>query len=158
MKTKQPYMQAIMPATARSYAVNHGGHKETLSTVKLIDKRTERVVVDARWYQARSPNTHTMYCSIWCNGASVECSGHGQASGWDYHKQSAACQDAIHSAGVELYGSPYDHPVNGDTLAQTRAMIKTRAYIGGCGERSILVALCAIAYAMGYKNCVMVQS
>jgi len=48
MKTRQPYMRAIMPAANVSDACNYGGEKELTGSCKLIDKKTERVIVDAR--------------------------------------------------------------------------------------------------------------
>jgi len=49
MKTKQPYMKAVMPLVSVSNARNHSGEKEQIRGIKLIDKKTERVSVDARW-------------------------------------------------------------------------------------------------------------
>lgn len=161
MKTKCNYTKAVMPTRAASNAKNLAGDKETIATIKLIDKKTECVIVDARFYMGRSSKSSSVYCSIWCRGQGVydaahSTTGHGVASGYGYHKRSAALASAISSAGIELYGSPYGHPVNGDTPAQTKKMLKTRAYIGGCGDGSINTALCAIAYAMGFKDCILV--
>ena len=163
MKTKQPYMKAVMPLASVSNARNYGGEKETIRTIKLIDKKTERVIVDARWYKGKSASASTVHCSIWCTGLGVyeaahSTSGEGTAGGYGYHKASAALASAITSAGITLYGSPYGHPVNGDTDEATKALLKSEAHIGGCGDGSIECALLSIAYAMGYRDVIRAAS
>jgi len=159
MKTKQPYMKAIMPLVSVSNARNYGGEKELIRGIKLIDKKTERVVVDARWYMGKSASASTVYCSLWCMGHGVhDTSGKGTAEGYGYHKASAALARAITSAGIALYGSPYGHPANGDTDKATKALLKSAAHIGGCGDGSIDCALLSIAYAMGYRDVVRATS
>ena len=172
MKTKQPYMKAVMPLASVSNARNYGGEKELIRGIKLIDKKTERVIVDARWYMGKSANASTVYCSLWCMGrgtydAAHSTSGKGTASGYEYHKASAALARAITSAalaraitsaGIALYGSPYGHPVNGDTDKATKALLKSAAYIAGCGDGSIDCALLAIAYAMGHRDVIRATS
>ena len=163
MKTKQPYMKAAMPLTSVYYAINYGGKKETIQTIKLIDKKTERVIVDARWYRGRSASASTVYCSLWCTGRGIyeaahSTSGEGTAGGYGYHKTSESLACAITSAGITLYGSPYGHPVNGDTDEATKALLKSKAHIGGCGDASIECALLSIAYAMGYRDVILATS
>jgi hypothetical protein len=157
MKTKQPYMKAVMPQTSVSNARNYGGEKEQIRGIKLIDKKTERVIVDARWYMGRSTSASAVYCSLWCMGRGVyesahSTSGKGTACGYGYHKASAALASAITSAGITLYGSPYGHPVNQDSDKVTKALLKSVAHIGGGGDVSIECALLSIAYAMGYRD------
>lgn len=156
MKTRQPYMRAILGAQV-SNAINMGDDKETIGRIVLIDKKTERQIVDARFYMGRSSKSGNVYCSLWIYGNNFYTSGRGTAGGWGYHKGSGALASAIASAGIELYGSPYGHPVNGDTPAQTRAMLKTHARISGCGSYSMRCALMAIAYAAGFKDCIVVE-
>ena len=163
MKTKQPYMKAVMPLTSVSNARNYGGEKEQIRGIKLIDKKTERVIVDARWYMGKSSSALNMYCSLWCVGrgayeATHSTSGKGTAGGYGYHKASAALASAIDSAGITLYGSPYGHPVNQDSDKVTKALLKSAAHIGGCGDGSIDCALLAIAYAMGYRDVIRATS
>ena len=163
MKTKQHYMKAVMPLISVSNARNYGGEKETIQTIKLIDKKTERVIVDARWYMGKSASASTVYCSLWCIGRGVyeaahSTSGKGTAGGYGYHKASAALASAITSAGITLYGSPYGHPVNGDNDKATKALLKRAAHIGGCGDDSIDCALLSIAYAMGYRDVIRAAS
>ena len=163
MKTRQPYMKAVMPVASVSNARNYGGEKEQIRGIKLIDKKTERVVIDARWYMGKSASALNMHCSLWCMGtgayeAAHSTSGKGTAGGYGYHKASAALASAITSAGITLYGSPYGHPVNQDTDKATKAMLNRAAHIGGCGDGSIDCALLAIAYAMGYREVIRATS
>jgi hypothetical protein len=164
MKTKQTYMVALFGKEC-SNAENMGDSKELTSHYKLIDKKTERTVVDCRVYMGKSRNASTVYAAIWVSGVKTEnrpdgwvygeTSGKGQAGGYGYHKSSAAVAGAIRSAGITLMGSPYGHPVNGDTPAQTRKLLKQPAHIGGCGSGSVECALLAIAYAAGYTDCIV---
>lgn len=157
MKTKQEYMRATF-TKERENAINYGDKKPMLSRHVLIDKKTEREIVDCRTYGAGS----TVYCSIWINSVKQEkrpadwiygsTSGKGSAGGYGYHKSSAAVAAALSSAGIVLTGSPYGLPSNSDTPAQTRALLKKPAHIGGCGDESIRCALLAIAYAAGYTD------
>lgn len=157
MKTKQEYMRATFTKECEN-AINYGDKKPMRERHVLIDKKTEREIVDCRTYGSGS----TVYCSIWINSVKQEkrpanwihggTSGKGSAGGYGYHKASAAVADAIVSAGIALTGSPYGYPVNSDTPAQTRARLKKPAHIGGCGDASIRCALLAIAYAAGYQD------
>ena len=157
MKTKQEYMRAAFTKEVHN-AINYGDKKPTLSRHVLIDKKTEREIVDCRTYGAGA----TVYCSIWVHSIKENkrptdwayggTSGKGSAGGYGYHKSSAAVADAIRSAGIVLTGDPYGRPSNSDTPAQTRAMLKKPAHIGGCGDESIRCALLAIAYAAGYTD------
>lgn len=157
MKTKQEYMRATFTKECEN-AINYSGKKPLISQHILIDKKTEREIVDCRTYGAGS----TVYCSIWIQNVKENkkptdwvyssTSGRGRAGGYGYHKESAAVADAIRSAGITLIGSPYGRPSNYDTPAQTRAMLKKPAHIGGCGDESIRCALLSIAYAAGYTD------
>jgi hypothetical protein len=92
-----------------SNAVNYGGQKELVSTWNVIGKiKGElKTVVTARCYMGRSRSASTVYASVWIHGDDIYTSGHGSAGGYGYHKESAAIDDAITSAGIELYGSAY---------------------------------------------------
>ena len=163
MKTKQPYMKAVMPLVSVSNARNYRCEKELIRGIKLIDKKTERVIVDARWYMGKSASASTVYCSLWCMGRGVydaahSTSGKGTAGGYGYRKDSAALASAITSAGITLYGSPCGHPSNGDSDKVTKALLKSVAHIGGCGDGSIDCALLSIAYAMGYRDVIRATS
>ena len=61
--------------------------------------------ITVRVWMGRSRNASTVYCALWChnregNGRSF--SGAGSAGGYGYHKESAALDSAIRSAGISL--------------------------------------------------------
>lgn len=86
--------------------------------------------ITARWWMGRSPASSVVYCSIWISTLSGRyLAGHGSAGGGGYHKESAALEEAISSAGIKLAG-----------------------HIGGCGDSAMEHALRAIARAAGYEN------
>lgn len=162
--TKQPFMRATFGkqfSNARGSESNHS----LISEYLIIDKKTERTILTCRTYTKGRGNT--VYASLWVHRIADknkpegweygETSGRGSAGGWGYHKSSAAVAEAIRSAGIELWGSPYGHPVNRDSEAVTRAMLKSRAHIGGCGDSSVECALSAIAYAAGFNNVIFVR-
>jgi len=165
MKTRQEYMRAKFTKSAEN-ARNMTGEKETVSRVVLVDKKTEKEIVDCRVYMSASKSASTVYASIWVHHIKENkmpatwgypaTSGRGSAGGYGYHKESVAIEDAIRSAGIELYGSPYGRPTNSDTHEQTKALLKKRAHIGGRGEQSVRAALLAIAYAAGYSDVIAV--
>ena len=96
---------ATLPLASRSNGTNLSGQKEMVSAmcaVALIDGKMREVVV-ARWYKARkSDRASSVYASIWTYGAGFDISGHGRATGYGYHKASAALSTAIDSAGIVL--------------------------------------------------------
>ena len=154
-------MKAKITNQARN-AINYGGQKETLSRFVVMDK-TGKEFVDCRVYMSRSRSASTVYASIWVHGNGVYTSGKGSAGGYGYHKESAAIQDAITSAGIELYGDVYEssHCWNyGENRENTpteiaafkRRLAKERACIGGVGESAVKTALLAIAKAAGLKG------
>lgn len=156
-RTKQTYMRAALPAIGVSNAKNDNQKMELVSYYTLIDKKTEKTVIDCRLYMGKSASASVVHCSLWIRSTErngFESSGRGTASGYGYHKESAAVASAISSAGIELFGSPYGRPVNGDTPAQTKKMMTKRAYIGDRGTGSIECALAAITYAVGCKDAV----
>jgi hypothetical protein len=160
MKTKQQYMKAVLPVTGKSNAVNDNDKRELIGYYKLIDKKTEKTIIDCRLYMGKSASASAVYCSLWIRSPSFngfESSGRGTASGYGYHKQSAAVASAIESAGIKLFGSPYGHPVNQETPAEMRKKLKQSAHVGGCGSGSIECALSAIAHAVGCVDAIWVR-
>ena len=119
---------ATLPRAARSNGKNLSGQKElvsAISAVALINGKMREVVV-ARWYMARkSDGASPVHASIWTYGAGFDISGYGRATGYGYHKVSAALSAAIDSAGI--------------TLSER---------IGGAGDGAIRRALEAIARAI----------
>jgi hypothetical protein len=127
---------------------NYGGEKETTLRMIVVGKRGKELapIVEARFYMGRSSSASNVYCSLWVHGAEY-CAGHGTAGGYGYHKESAALQSAINSAGVTLYGSNYARSND-----KERANFKRVAHISACGYSSMETALKAIARAAGAKG------
>lgn len=147
-------MKAIITKQV-SNAKNYSGDKETVSTYVVLARRNGemREVVRARAYMGRSSRSSVVYASIWVSYDNVYTSGTGTAGGGGFHKESAAFQDAISSAGIELYGSPYtSNYSDAETRAAARKVAKQRAYIGGVGESAMREAFLAIARAAGAKG------
>jgi hypothetical protein len=88
----------------------------------------------------RSPSSSVVYCSVWVNSANYSSSGKGSAGGGGYHKESAALQAALTSAGIELRGDPYKIKA-GDFEGRPCS-------IGGCGEDAMRKAPYAIGLAL----------
>ena len=96
---------ATLPPTTRSNGKNLSCQKEmvsAMSAVAVINGKMREVVI-ARWYKARkSDGASPVYASIWTNGAGFDISGYGRATGYGYHKASAALSAAVDSAGIVL--------------------------------------------------------
>jgi hypothetical protein len=76
----------------------------------LIDLGEARDALIARFYGRGS----VAYCVVWILGYNYglpSARGYGKAGGWGYHKDSAALQEALASAGVTL---GYDIDGHGD--------------------------------------------
>lgn len=159
-------MKAIIKNQVRN-ARNYGGEKETVAKYIILAKTKHcsevREVVDCRVYMGRSRAASTVYASLWVHAFECHTSGTGTAGGWGYHKDSAAVGEAISSAGIELWGSPYGEPrrwnydekreyTAQELTAIKRKENKQRAYIGGCGDAAVRLALEAIARAAGARG------
>ncbi len=100
-----------------------------------------RKIIDCRLYMSRSGDgTGPVYCSVWILGGEHWTSGRGTASGYGYHKVSAAVSSALSSAGVIL------------THEDGR-----QADIGGAGGNAIEDAFRAIGAAMGADQVLIVS-
>jgi hypothetical protein len=129
--------------------------KETVNrlAVAVVKKGDIITPIHTRFYMSRTSSPSVVYCNIWAHGIDpktgehVSISGRGSAGGGGYHKESAALNDALRSAGVELYGSAYDRPDKTERANRTK-----RAYIGGCGSQAMESARRALARACGYKG------
>lgn len=122
---------ANLPTSAVRNAKNLDGDKERIATLTLVGVRDGRPVELAQarfWMARRSDGDSPVGCSVWVCGGGDWTTGHGRATGGGYHKQSAALQAAIDSAGI--------------TLAED---------IDGRGEGAMRDALIAIGVAMGYS-------
>jgi hypothetical protein len=128
-------------------ARNMETQKERVNTLRVISRilgtdKGLQTVCEARFYMARrSDGASPIYCSLWVSGTQWT-SGHGSASGYGYHKQSAALQSAIDSAGIRLTGDNYrELPSDATSDAMAR--------INGCGDSPARAAMRAIAIAVG---------
>ena len=115
-------------------AVNYGDKKELIKTFNLITDELKEIIT-VRCYMGRSASASTVYASIWVNAPDIHTSGKGKASGYGYHKESAAIGAAIESAGI--------------TLDQS---------IDGVGDAAIEEALKAIAQALSYSRFLIVKN
>lgn len=104
-------MKATLTKTAEN-ARNMEPEKERVNTLRVVSRilgtdKGLQTVCEARFYMARrSDGASPVYCGLWVSGAQWT-SGHGRASGYGYHKESAALQAAIDSAGIKLTGDNY---------------------------------------------------
>lgn len=157
-------MKAVFKAPA-SNAYNYSREKELVGAYSVMGKLNGEVreIVTARAYMGRSNSASTVYASLWVHAGELSTSGKGSAGGYGYHKESAAFADAIRSANIELWGSPYadvprwNHEEKREyTPAEVRKIKreqeKKRANIGGCGESSMRAAFEAIARAAGARG------
>lgn len=143
-------MKAKLPADRVENGRMMDGEKEQtdfINVVVLRDKAPRlRNVVTVRCWMGRSRNAHTVYCSIWVRATNGKWyAGHGNAGGYGYHRTSAALQQAINSAGIKLYGSPYNRSDEAPDYSK-------RAFIDGVGESAMREALEAITRAAGYRG------
>lgn len=152
LKKSDLSMKAVLPVNDSEYrnGRNYGDTKEKVSQWLVIDKKTERTIIDCRVYMGRSSNSSQVYASIWIHGINYYIAGCGVVGGYGYHKESAAIQSAISLAGVKLFGSPYRH---GDSKPD----FKKQCYIDGVGSSAIDSAFKAIAYALGYRDVIVVE-
>lgn len=134
MSTNTTEQTATLPAADTSNARNWGDKLETIETKRLVAFDGAEIVnpVDARFYMARhSDGASPVRCSVWIRTRDGRYfAGKGTASGYGYHKQSAALQDALDSAGIQL-----------------------ARRIDGVGDSAIRTALEAVGDACGYTGC-----
>lgn len=139
-------MKAILKGE-HSNAKNMGNNRETIDTknVVVMHKGELKTPISARWYMGRSSNASVVYCNLWVHGENFYVSGSGSAGGYGYHKVSAAFDDALSSAGIELYGTSHSRFGEIEDLSK-------RCYVGGVGDSAVDTALKAITQALGYRG------
>jgi len=125
-------------------------------SIVALHKGELKTVLRAECRMSASRTASVVYANLWVSGPK-ETSGHGKAGGYGYHKTSAAINDAITCAGIELYGSPYAHNGMIPRMATQSGKpepenLKERCNIQGVGDRAINSALMAIARAAGYRG------
>lgn len=145
-------MKAILPINNSEYQKgrHYGDTKEKTNNWLVIDKKTERTIIDCRVYMGRSANSSQVYANVWIMGDNYYIAGSGVAGGYGYHKTSAAIASALSSAGIKLFGNAY-------MPHGTKPNFKQHANIGGAGESACRMAFNAIAYALGYRDVIMVE-
>lgn len=140
----KPAENAKQPAQPISSVWSLVGRQKNPSTGKL--ELIECVTVRTYW-NPRADGMAALRACIWARspqGSSEPwASGRGSASGCGYHKESSAIEDAIASAGIELYGDPY---------RRDPARNKTRLYFGGTGDHAYQEIFEAIARARGFRG------
>jgi hypothetical protein len=137
---RAPYnFNRVIKLEPRQNGHNYGGEKELISTHQFVatlpkghySGRKIDAVITIRCYMGRSRNASTVYASLWARSrdGEIHLAGHGSASGYGYHKESAAVNDAFRSAGV--------------TMA---------AAFDGCGDSTMRIAIEALARKLGWRN------
>lgn len=112
--------------------IKHRKEKHYDGGMALIDCTTKSVVVDLRFYATEA----VTYCCVWlflptpitnANGlAQTNARGGAKASGWGYHRRSAAMMFALEDAGL-AFAQPFDGV--GDS-AMRSAFEAIAAYLG----------------------------
>jgi hypothetical protein len=132
--------------------------KETIESLQLVATRKGEILtpVRAEWYMGRSSSASVVYCNVWINHGDFNVSGTGSAVGGGYHKKSAAFAEALASAGVELYGSPYSEAgkteAHGAGTYTSHYKPSQRCHIGGCGDSAVNEAMKAVGQALGFRK------
>lgn len=129
-------MKVTLPTERIENGKNFSKDKETHAIMHVIalTKKGPVQCITTRFYSGRSRNASVHYCSIWYYGNKQWGAGHGQAGGWGYHKDSAALDSAIRSAGIKLDKD-----------------------ISGVGNSAMREALTAIANKLGYRKIFIVE-
>ena len=131
-------MKATLAKEYTSNARNYGGEKELSCSWNAVckdDNGTIHEPVTVRCYMGRSRNASRVYASVWVHNHPISLSGTGWAGGYGYDKKSAAVQDAMTKAEIEL-SEPID----------------------GRGASMIEEAIKAITVALGFDNCYIVRN
>lgn len=116
----------VVSFTKKSNGFNRNHRKENhFYQEYLVISPELKQVISCRMYGTGRMN----YCAIWIY-ANEHASGTGSAGGYGYHRESAACSEAILKAGYKLEKD-----------------------ISGVGESAIESALLAIAEHHGHTGC-----
>ena len=91
--------------------------------IVALDPKTGRAVVTIRTYWPGE----TCYCMVWVQSGELFGRGCGKATGYGYHKRSAAVADAMKDAGIELSECISGR---GDSLIESAALAVARAATG----------------------------
>ena len=129
-------MKAQIVST-QSNAVDYDNKKELVNSWNVIVNSEDGLknIITVRCYMGRSASASTIYASLWVYDAEHRTSGTGKAGGYGYHKESEAIAEAVKSAGISL-----DKGISGE------------------GSSAIDDALKAIAAALGFDTCLIVEN
>jgi hypothetical protein len=129
-------MKAQIVST-QSNAVDYDNKKELVNSWNVIVNSEDGLknIITVRCYMGRSASASTIYASLWVCDAEHRTSGTGKAGGYGYHKESEAIAEAVKSAGISLDKG-----------------------ISGAGSSAIDDALKAIAAALGFDTCLIVEN
>lgn len=98
-------------------------------------------VLTANIYMSRSGDgASPVYCALWVHATGVcHTSGKGTASGYGYHKTSAAIDAALTSAGIELFDSKTGNATHIDGVGDSAIEDAFIAIGKACGLDSVLI-------------------
>ena len=120
-------------------ARNLGDKKETIQRLQVVwynpEEQKIETLVDARFYMGRSSSASQVYCSVWIYGIDSDWSGYGAAGGGGYHKESAALEESLRSAGWSL---DEDIHGGGDRAMEEAVMAVGRALVGSDAVLEVL--------------------
>jgi hypothetical protein len=119
-------MRAQLPTENTSNGKNFHGEKPFTMAFVIVDRLTGDQPVKAVVWHSQSKGSN--YAAVWAHSRARSFAGHGRATGYGYHRPSAALGAAFDSAGVKLSED-----------------------IEGRGESAMKEACIALAVAMGYK-------
>lgn len=122
-----PKREAYRPDQPMTRAISlvgtYNGQLKELICLRIYQGTGETVKASI-WLQVAFPGEHTWR------------TGRGSARGWGYCKDSAAVDEALTNAGIQLWGSPY--------AGSRKVDYKKQASISGIGTSGIEAALLAV--------------
>ena len=115
-----------------SFTENRNGKylddKEMVGNLSVIHLNNGKMELIARsiFWMSRSKSASKVYCTVWVGNNQTEYSvGHGSASGYGYHRPSAALSEAFESAGVKFEKDFSGH----GSSAMEEAMLSVSRYL-----------------------------
>ena len=132
MSNRVPYdqnpVQNEVSEWISNFNISHRREGNSYDELCYISKETEKPILTCRVYYPKSRSGGTNWCCLWIHDSKIELNTSGSASGWGYHRTSAALEDALRSANIKLH------------------------HFGGCGDEAMTVALEAILTKLGYSS------
>jgi hypothetical protein len=124
-------MKATLPAADVMNGKNLDGDKPFTMAIVIVDRKTGHEPVKAVIWHSQSKGSN--FATVWAHGKlpgafARHVAGHGRATGYGYHRPSAALGAAFDSAGIKLSEA-----------------------IDGRGSQAMRDACIAVAVALGYK-------